>query len=712
MADDTPHIAAALPPDQAWPGFVGTRLPSLDVTAAVEAEARSSKPREPGREFAELRGVLSRILSSLDPDEALRQTLVGCMRITGASTGSIWLNIEGREPLRAVYAGFTHEYVRRFEALAAEGHPELLEFDRAVTIRRLVPGSGAPEAMIELAGTLGVRSSAELPLHCRGMHLGAVTLGHADVDAFERLSEDFLCTLTDLVAAALDNARLFEQAQVTQRRSLAERALQEQMLLHVDARVALLEGPELRILQHNPAFATGFPGGPDLTGRSWPSLLPGFESSAVQRCVARALQTRASQTEADVEVPWPGPGTSWWTVRATPLQVAGDESPRLVVTVHDVTERHELEDRLRHAQKMEAVGTLAGGIAHEYNNLLTAVLGNVSLALLDLPAGDRVVPGLRDAETAAQRAAELTRQLLGFGRRSPARLRPADLRGVVTESLRLLEHALDPRIVIETDFASDLWPVRADAAQIGQVVVNLSVNARDAMPEGGRLSLSLSNLRGRDRGGLGEHVVLEVRDTGEGMAPETLARMFEPFFTTKGPDRGTGLGLAVVHGIVEQHGGWVECQSTLGAGTAFRVHLPRYAGASADAGVPPGAGEIVLVVDDEEPLRDLARALLERLGYRVLTARDGVEAIAVVREARGRVDLVLLDLTMPRLSGRETLRELRAQAPGVIVVLMSGYPSADGPSAELQGDADGFLPKPYPPELLARVLREALDSKV
>lgn len=707
MADDSSIRSTLLAHERPWPGFAGTTLPALDVTPALEARG---VPAAEGEDWAGLRQVMMSIITSLDPDQALREALIGCIRQTGAQSGSIWLRIAGRPPVRAVHAGLSREYLETFDRIAEEREQAEIMFTSKLERRRLVPGS-APETMVTLGRLLGARASLVMPLRCRGMHLGAVTLAHRDEGGFEALSLEFLQTLTEAVAIALDNARLFEQSQVNQRQALAEHLIQEQLLRHVDARVALLEGPELRILRHNPAFASGLGRDEDLTGRSWAELLPGFESSPIRDCVERALRTGTSQSEADLEVPWPGPTPSWWTLRVTPLAGAEDENTRLVVTVQDVTERRALEDRLRHAQKMEAVGTLAGGIAHEYNNLLTAVLGNLSLALLDLPADHALAPGLRDAETAAQRAAELTRQLLGFGRRSPVRLHPTDLRKVVEDARPLLEHAFDPRILIQTDFAEDLWPVRADAAQIGQVVVNLSVNARDAMPGGGRLTITLSNRHGRDQGPSGQFVVLEVRDTGEGMAPETLARMYEPFFTTKGPDRGTGLGLAVVHTIVEQHGGWVECHSTLGGGTTFRVHLPRLVQMPDAPPVPAGGGEIVLVVDDEEPLRDLARALLERQGYRVLLARDGVEAIAVVREARGRVDLVLLDLTMPRMSGRETLRELRALSPGIVVVLMSGYPSGDAAASDLHGEADGFLPKPYPPEMLGRVLREALDSR-
>ena len=383
-----------------------------------------------------------------------------------------------------------------------------------------------------------------------------------------------------------------------------------------------------------------------------------------------------------------------------------------MLTISDVSERHELEDRYRHAQKMEAIGTLAGGFAHEFNNLLTAIMGNVSLSLLDLPPGHGVVPGLRDAEAASQRAADLTRQLLGFSRRSPMHAVPCDLGKAVRDGLALIDRTFDPRIVIDCEVAEDLWRVRADIAQVTQVLVNLAVNARDAMPQGGRLRLALRNvcampLKPRARMDV---VLLEVSDTGDGMEPDVLARMYEPFFTTKGPDRGTGLGLSVVHGIVEQHGGWIECESRAGSGTTFRVFLPRLDAVAGLRG-PSGRGERVLVVDDEPALRGLARSVLERQGYRVEVAADGVEALERLRKGL-QVDLVLLDQTMPRLSGLQTLAVLRQEAPGLAVALTSGFEPGSGPETGPPGmQADAFLLKPYAPDSLGAFVREVLDSR-
>lgn len=492
-------------------------------------------------------------------------------------------------------------------------------------------------------------------------------------------------------------------------------ANESRILASLDTGVALVSGEDLVVLEHNPAFArlVSCAAGDEALQGSLPELLPGGENAALVTAARRAARDGRRVAESGLEVRAAGGGTRYWNVVVAPIpRDPAEPTPRLVLTLVDVTERRALDERYRHAQKMEAVGTLAGGIAHEFNNLLTAILGQVSLALFDLPPEHPLVPGLRDSEKAALRAADLTRQLLEFGRRSPVRLRPTDLRDVVRNAIPLVRASLDPRIEIEEATADEPWVVQADAPQLGQVLMNLCLNARDAMPAGGRLRIGLRNVAGDPPGsGPGDHVELSVADTGDGMSPEVRARMFEPFYTTKGPDRGTGLGLAVAHSIVEQHGGWIACESRPGEGTRMRVCLPRSASAlAASPPAPgPGRGETVLVVDDEEAVRNLALSVLERNGYRVLLAADGAEAVAVFRAHRDRIALVLLDLTMPQLSGAQALAELRALSPEVRIVLTSGYGVGEDLMAATDA-SDGFLPKPYSPTQVAAAVRNALDT--
>ncbi|MBI5169707.1 MAG: PAS domain S-box protein [Candidatus Eisenbacteria bacterium] len=483
------------------------------------------------------------------------------------------------------------------------------------------------------------------------------------------------------------------------------------LLQHLDVGVALVRLADLSVAEHNPALLRVL-GRVDALGCRLEGLVPGAAFREIGRLLERALASRGAQSVSDIEVKRPDGAARYWNVTLAPIPTTGRDLPALaVLTVSDITSRRDLEERYRHAQKMEAVGTLAGGIAHEFNNLLTAIIGNVTLSLLDLPEDHPLAPGLRDCESAAQRAADLTRQMLGFGRRTPLRMRPTDLRETISDSLPLVSRVLDPRITIERTDAEDLWTTLADPAHVGQALMNLCVNARDAMPEGGQLRVATRNVpEGHLPGREGDFVLLEVTDTGQGMPPETVERIFEPFFTTRGPSHGPGLGLSVVHGIVEQHAGWIDCTSAPGAGTTFRIYLPRHREDERPVLAAAGQGEVVLVVDDEESVRALARSVLERLGYRVLQAADGLEALNLVRDLRGAVDIVILDQTMPRLSGLETLRELRRLAPELPVVLTSGYEPGGGPQGGDGELADGFLPKPYAPDALSRAVRNLLDS--
>jgi two-component system cell cycle sensor histidine kinase/response regulator CckA len=390
----------------------------------------------------------------------------------------------------------------------------------------------------------------------------------------------------------------------------------------------------------------------------------------------------------------------------------------------DVTDQRNMEAQLRQAHKMEAVGQLAGGIAHDFNNLLTGILGNLALALVDLPDSHPCRELLTSAETAGLRAAELTRQLLGFSRRTPLLPRPVDLNASIDETVRLLRRTFDPRVDVEIRSAPNIWPIQADAGQMGQVLMNLCLNSRDAMPEGGKLTLETSNVRldgdaaSRTLDGRpGDFVHLQVSDSGSGMQPEVLERIFEPFFTTKEPGKGTGLGLAMVFGIVKQHEGWIECHSDPGKGTRFDIYLPRLVQKSTTATTSPaldgnhGGHETILLADDEEVVGRLGQTILERHGYRVLQAIDGIEAVELYRERAADIDLVILDLSMPRLSGADTLRELRKVNPTVKVLISSGYSSEDDLRNFENEGALGFVAKPYRPAELARRVRAALDLK-
>jgi PAS domain S-box-containing protein len=400
----------------------------------------------------------------------------------------------------------------------------------------------------------------------------------------------------------------------------------------------------------------------------------------------------------------------------TPMQMLG--------TMVDVTERHNLEQQLRHAQKMETVGTLAGGIAHDFNNQLTGVMGHLDLLGVELDADDPRREHVRFAYRAAERCAELTSGLLAFSRRLTSHPRPVQLNSIVTETVGLLRHTLPATVRLATALEPELWTSLADPGQLQQVLMNLCVNARDAMPDGGELLLGTRNVTigpdevGRHPGAQrGEFVELRVHDSGCGIAADTLPRIFEPFFTTKSVGAGTGLGLAMVYGIVSAHHGWVEIDSTPGQGATFRVLLPRAQGAPPDLEAerrlrPRGGRETVLVVDDEPAVRDLATRALAGAGYQVVCAHDGDEALAIYRtrtdlgRGTGAVELVLLDLTMPGKPGRQVLAEMLTLDPQARVILSTGF--TNGPGIADLGQL-GFLSKPYRVHDLLDLVRRTLD---
>jgi two-component system, cell cycle sensor histidine kinase and response regulator CckA len=388
----------------------------------------------------------------------------------------------------------------------------------------------------------------------------------------------------------------------------------------------------------------------------------------------------------------------------------------------DITDRRSLEEQLRHAQRLEAVGRLAGGIAHEFNNMMTVVTGYGELLLSRLGAGDPMRPEIEQIKRAGDRAASLTRQLLAFSRKQVLQPRELDLNAVVLHMDKMLRRLIGEDVALVTVPAEGLWTVKADPGQLEQVLVNLAVNARDAMPGGGRLLVETANVvldeacaAHRPEVAPGPYVLLSMADTGVGMDEETRTHLFEPFYTTKGPGKGTGLGLATVYGIVAQSGGHIDVESAPGQGTTFRIYLPRAGGVPREVEEPeaeaPRGRETVLVVEDEEAVRRLVREVLLAQGYRVLEAPGGEEALSLCAAAAEPVDLVLTDVVMPGMSGRELAARLREAVPDIRILFMSGHTeTAVLAEGTLRSPREAFLQKPFPQNALARKIRELLDG--
>ena len=428
-----------------------------------------------------------------------------------------------------------------------------------------------------------------------------------------------------------------------------------------------------------------------------------------------APESRAFEVSSQVRTVDGSP--CWVEASYSPVRPGEGKVAGVALIVRDTTARKRVEEQLLHSQKMESVGRLAGGVAHDFNNLLTAILGYAHLARASTGDDDRRAEDLREITSAAERAANLTRQLLMFARQQVGEPRTVEMTALLEGMHRLLRRLIGEDIEMVTFFADDLWPVHIDPSQLEQVIVNLAVNASDAMPNGGKLSLVVENvtLKGEIHAPelpAGDYVCLSVTDTGNGIAPSDLPHIFEPFFTTKDVGKGTGLGLATSFGIVQAAGGHITVESRPKKKTKFSVYLPRAAGESVaavpDAGnarLSRGAGT-VLLVEDEPQIRAIACRVLTSLGYQVIEAAHGTEALAVLEARQVAPDVLLTDIVMPQMNGWELAERVRVRHPGLAVVYMSGY-SQD--MDRLEGDGlSRFVAKPFSAETLSVAVREAV----
>ena len=441
-----------------------------------------------------------------------------------------------------------------------------------------------------------------------------------------------------------------------------------------------------------------------------------------QRLIER--DTYTDREYDDVEATWKRKDGALLTVQLSVRAVRREGRVEYYETiVRDVSEQRRLQAQLIQSVKMEAVGRLAGGVAHDFNNLLTAILGSAELMLESLPAQDPLRIEAEEVLLAATRAADLTHQLLAFSRQQVLAPKILDVNDVVESMTRLLQRLIGEDIDLRTALAPDVGTVRADAGQLEQVIVNLVVNARDAMPQGGTLTIETANAEidpdyAQEHGvatAAGPCVMVAVTDTGAGMDARTQARLFEPFFTTKATGKGTGLGLATVYGIVKQSGGFVWVYSELGQGTTFKVYLPMVEGLAEPVRPPQEPAslrgtETVLVVEDQDEVRGLIRKVLESRGYTVLVAAAGANALTMAAEHDGEIQLLVTDVIMPKMSGPEVAKGLTQQRPGIKVLYVSGYTDNAIVHRGVLAPDVAFLQKPFTPDALARKVRAVLDD--
>jgi PAS domain S-box-containing protein len=442
--------------------------------------------------------------------------------------------------------------------------------------------------------------------------------------------------------------------------------------------------------------------------------------------VAGALEKAVadgSRFKVEYRIVWPDDTIRWMSSRGKVVAGSQGNSSRLAGTIHDITERKSLEAQLRQAQKMEVVGQLAGGIAHDFNNLLTVINGYSALILDRLEPEDSLYLDLMQVQKAGERAAKLTAQLLAFSRNQVLQPELLNLNEVVANIEKMLRRLIGENINLETALQADLGQVKADPSQLEQVILNLAVNARDAMPEGGELAIKTANVEldefyTRRHAGVkpGPYVLLAVSDTGAGMDAETQGHIFEPFFTTKEPGKGTGLGLATVYGIIKQSDGHIWFYSEPGHGTTFKIYLPRSGETTepvqSDMGPLLCAGtETILLVEDETEVRVLTGKVLLEYGYKILEAIDANQALHLCEQHDGAIDLLITDVIMPGgMNGRQLAGRLIGQYPELRVLYVSGYTDDIIAKQGILDAGAGFLEKPFNPDILARKVRELLDT--
>ena len=461
----------------------------------------------------------------------------------------------------------------------------------------------------------------------------------------------------------------------------------------------------------------------ELLGRRLHDIFPRDQADAFLAVVRKALDTR-KPAEMAYEL----------QIREEKFYFEATVSPlpeeRVVWVARDVTARQrteqalrESEDQLRQAQKMEAVGQLAGGIAHDFNNLLMAIMSNAELAALELSDSSPATSHIDEIKSASRRARSLTQQLLAFSRKQMLQPRVLDLNSVVRDAEQILRRLIGENIGMAVTLDPALGQVRADPGQLAQVLMNLVVNARDAMPHGGQIGIESTNreytaAETRAHRGLreGRYIALQVKDTGIGMDEDTKTRIFEPFFTTKPPGQGTGLGLSTVYGIVKQSGGYIAVDTATGSGTTFTILLPRVFEATEPLPVPPppettatGGRGTVLLVEDEAAVREATKRMLRKYGFTVIEAKHGQDALLLWEKEGRSVDVVLTDVVMPAMGGAELARTLRVQRPDLRVVFMSGYTQGTLELSSMDEAATRFLPKPFTADQLVGTLRELIS---
>ncbi|MFG1428952.1 GAF domain-containing hybrid sensor histidine kinase/response regulator [Roseixanthobacter glucoisosaccharinicivorans] len=707
---------------------------TYDITAQKRAEADLRESRDQLANESEVLELLNRTTSALaaelDPDKLVKQVVEAGVALTQAAYGAFFYKVPGAADDSFTLVSLAGADAEAFTVLGAprvtpmfeptfRGHSVVRSPDISTDPRYggTGPHFGLPQ------GHLPVRSYLAVPVVSRsGDGVGALLFGHPEPDMFSARSERVMSGLAAQAAIAIDNANLFKSVQAareTLEQRVEERTRERDRMWRLSGDLLNVFDVEGRLIAVNRAWTSvlGWSEAELLSARV-PDLIHPDDADAAREKIALLDGGAATvRYENRYRTREGGYRRIAWT--------ASPEAGLFYAIGRDITEQREMEEQLRQSQKMEAVGQLTGGIAHDFNNLLQGITGSLDIVQRRIAQGrmgelERFISG---AMTSANRAAALTHRLLAFSRRQPLDPKPVKANPLVASMEDLLRRTLGERIALELVLAGGLWQTLCDPNQLENAILNLCINARDAMPEGGRLTIETCNahLDGAYAASVrdvrpGQYICICVTDTGAGMSPEVMSRAFDPFFTTKPIGQGTGLGLSMIYGFARQSEGYAKIYSEAGKGTTVKLYLPRYRGAAAadeEVSAPavpprPEPDETVLVVEDEPVVRGLIVEVLHELGYHALEAGDGPEGLKIL-QSDARIDLLVTDIGLPGLNGRQIADAARVMRPDLRVLFMTGY-------AENAAMANGFLEpgmemitKPFPLDALALRLREMME---
>ena len=698
------------------------------VSSALESKVEDLEASE--QRMAAIVDLARRIAAERDPRVLLNTVCSAARDVTLSQHAVIAMITDDRSAFRRVVTiGIDEVTLSRMEVPAIDGPllNRVIGERRSVRLKNL---DGRPETIGLPASHPPTHSCLLVPIASPSRVYGYLGLRNKlGADGFSDRDEDMALTLATHAGITYENAQLYDD--LRNRTAALEQEVADRRRAEMRTQLALTAAKmgvwELNLRTNRLEWADSLVAIFGLSAAQAPttndeflSLIHPEDRPAVKDGFERAIRDGTDLVN-EFRAVWPDGTVHWIAGRARVLRDEGTQPTRMIGVGMDIDGRKSLEEQFRQAQKMEAVGQLAGGVAHDFNNLLTVIHGHAELLLTTLNADDRRRTDVDEILNAAERAAGLTRQLLAFSRKQVLQPTLLDMNSLVIQASKMLRRLIGENIELVTKLAPARPAVVADAGQLEQILMNLAVNARDAMPQGGRLSIETATVVLDESYAIqhvavrpGPYVMLAVTDNGAGMDEQTRRRLFEPFFTTKERGRGTGLGLATVYGIVKQSGGYVWVYSEPGRGSTFKVYLPHVEDgatiepATSDVEGVPSGSETVLLVEDEQAVRSLSRALLERAGYQVLDAADPREAEEVFRQHADRIDLLVTDVIMPGSSGPALFGRLSVERPNLRVLYMSGY--TDDAIVQHAGLPANmvFLQKPFTAHGLMCKVREAL----